>query len=83
MCTFMCNIGSDGEESACNAEDPGSAPESCRHPGEGNEYPLQYSYLENSMDRGAWEATVHGAAKSRTRLSNFNKALKIFQQKRT
>ena len=49
----MCNIGSDGEESACNAEDPGSAPESCRHPGEGNEYPLQYFCLGNSIERGA------------------------------
>ena len=40
-------------------------------PGEGNGYPLQYSCLENSMDRGAWHTTVHGVTKSRTRLSNF------------
>ena len=40
-------------------------------PGEGNDDPLQYSYLENSMDRGAWRATVHGVTKSRTQLSNF------------
>ena len=38
--------------------------------GEGNDYPLQYSFLENPMDRGAWWATVHGAAKSRTQLSD-------------
>ena len=46
--------GSDGEESACNARDLGSTPGSGRSPGEGNGYPLQYSCLENSMDRGAW-----------------------------
>ena len=39
-----------------------------RSPGEGNGYPLQYSCLENTMDRGAWWATVHGAAKSQARL---------------
>ena len=41
-----------------------------RSPGEGNGYPLQYSYLENSMDRGTWRATVHRIAKSWTQLSN-------------
>ena len=45
---------SDGKESACNAGDPGSIPGSGRAPGEGNGYPLQYSCLENPMDRGAW-----------------------------
>ena len=40
-----------------------------RHPGVGNSNPLQYSSLENPIDRGAWKATVHGAAKSWTRLS--------------
>ena len=45
--------GSDGEESACNAGDPGSIPGSGRSPGEGNGCPLQYSCLENPMDRGA------------------------------
>ena len=40
-------------------------------PGEGNGNPLQYSCLENSMDRGAWQATVHGVAKSRTGVSNY------------
>ena len=46
--------GSDGTESACNAGDPGSIPGLGRSSGEGNGYPLQYSRLENSMDRGAW-----------------------------
>ena len=56
--------GSDSKESACNAGDLGSIPGSERSPGAGNGYPLQYSYLENSMDRAAWQATVHGATKS-------------------
>ena len=51
--------GSDSKESACNAGDPGSIPGLGRFPGEGNGYPLQYSCLENSMDRGAWWAKVH------------------------
>ena len=62
--------GSDGKESAFNGRDPGSIPGSGRSPGEGNGNPLQYSCLENSMDRGAWWATVHGVAKSWTQLSN-------------
>ena len=66
---FCC--GSDGKASACRAGDPGSIPGLGRSPGEGNGNPLQYSCLENSMDWGAWWATVHGVAKSRTRLSNF------------
>ena len=52
--------GSDGKESACNAGDPSSIPGSGRSPGEGNGNSLQYSCLENSMDRGVWRATVHG-----------------------
>ena len=52
--------GSDGKESACSARDPSWIPGSGRSPGEGNGYALQFSYLENSMDRGAWWATVHG-----------------------
>ena len=52
--------GSDGKESACNVGDPGSIPGSGRFPREGNGYPLQYSCLDNSTDRGAWWATVHG-----------------------
>ena len=58
--------GSDSKESACNAGGLGSVPELERSPGEGNGTPLQYSCLENSMDRGAWWATVCGVAKSRT-----------------
>ena len=50
--------GSNSKEPACN-EDPGSIPGSGRSPGEGNGKPLQYSCQENSMDRGAWWATVH------------------------
>ena len=63
--------GSEGKASAYNAEDPGSIPGSGRSSGEGNGNPLQYSCLENPMDRGVWKATVHGVAKSRTRLSDF------------
>ena len=48
--------GSDDKEPACNAGDPGLIPELGRAPGEGNGYPLRYSCLENSMDRGAWRA---------------------------
>ena len=59
------------KESACTAGDVGLIPGSGRSPGEGNGNPLQYSCLENPMDRGAWWATVHGVAKSRTRLSDF------------
>ena len=58
-------------ESACNAGDLGSIPGSGRSPGEGNDNPLQYSCLENPMDRGAWWAAVHGVAKSQTQLSDF------------
>ena len=54
--------GSGGKESACNAGDSGSIPGSGRSPGEGNGYPLQYSCLENSKDKGAWKAIVHGVA---------------------
>ena len=62
--------GSDGKEPACNAGDLGSIPGSGRSPGEGNVNPLQYSCLENSMDRGGWWAIVHGVAKHQTRLSD-------------
>ena len=55
----------------CNAGDLGSIPGSGRFPGEGNGNPLQYSCLENPMDRGTWWATVHGVAKSWTQLSDF------------
>ena len=61
--------GSDSKESACNVGDPGLMPRSGRSPGEGDGYPLQYSCLENFMDREDWRATVHGVSKGRTRLS--------------
>ena len=62
--------GSNGKESACSPVDPGSNPGSGRSPGEGNGYPLQYSCLEKSMDRGAWGATAHGVANSGTQPSD-------------
>ena len=57
-----------GKESACNAGDLGLIPGQGRSPGEGNDNPLWYSCLENSMDRGTclWWATVHGITKSQT-----------------
>ena len=58
--------GGDGKASAYNAGDPGSIPGSGRSPGEGNGNPLQYSYLENPKDRGAWWAIVHRVIKSQT-----------------
>ena len=57
--------------STYNAGDPGSIPGLGRSSGEGNGSPLQYSCLENPMDRGAWQAAVHGVAESRTQLSDF------------
>ena len=63
--------GSDGKASAYNAGDLGSIPGSGRTPGEGNGNPLQYYFLENPMDRGAWQVIVHGVAKSQTQLNNF------------
>ena len=57
--------------SACNAEDLGSVPGSGRSPGEGHGNLLQYSGLENPMDRGAWRATVHRVTKSWTQLRDF------------
>ena len=64
--------GSVGKDSACNAGDPGLTPESGRSPGGGNSGPLQYSCLENPMDRGVWWAMVHLVAKSQTQLSHFH-----------
>ena len=63
--------GSEVKASASNAGDPGSIPGSGRSPGEGNGNPLQYSCLQDPMGGGAWWATVHGVAKSWTRLSDF------------
>ena len=57
-----------GKESACSAGDAGSIPGSGRSPGEGNGNPLQFSCLENPMDRGAWRATVHGVTRVRHNL---------------
>ena len=60
--------GSDGKESACNVGDLGSIPGLERSPGGGHGNPLQYSCLENSMNRGAWQGTVHGVEKSLTHM---------------
>ena len=62
--------GSGGKESSCNAGDSGSIPELGRSPGEGNGYSLQYSCLENSLDRGACQAIVDRVTKSQTQLSD-------------
>ena len=69
-----------GKESACSAKDPDFIPGSGRTPEEGNGNPLWYTCLKNSMDRGAWQAAVHGVAKSWTRLSDFHFAclLEVF-----
>ena len=67
ICTFLgFPGGSEVTAPVCNAGDLGLIPGSGRFPGEGNGNPLQYSCLENTMDRGAWLATVHGVAKSQT-----------------
>ena len=63
-CSMGFPGGSDGKESACNAGDLGSIPGLGRSPGERKGYPLQYSGLENSMDREEWPAIVHGFTKS-------------------
>ena len=65
---FPC--GSYDKQSTCSAGDPSLIPRSGRSPGERHGYPLQYSCLENPMDRGAWWALVHGVAKSQTQLSD-------------
>ena len=62
--------GSDSKESACNTGDLGSIPGSGRSSGERNGNPLQYSCLDNSRDRGAWQVTVPGVAKSQTQLND-------------
>ena len=71
--------GLDGREYVYNAGDPGLIPGWGRSPGEGNGNPLQYSFLENPLDRGAWWATVHGVAKSQTRLSDFHSLMASVQ----
>ena len=70
--TYLCLKGFPdslvGKESTCNAGEAGLIPGSGRSPGEGTGYPLQYSGLDNSMYRGAWQTTVHGVTKSQTQL---------------
>ena len=61
---------SDSKESTCSIGDLGSIPGSGRPPGGSHGHPLQYSCLENPMDRGAWQAIVHGVTKSQTQLSD-------------
>ena len=68
--SYCCPQQTCGEESSWSAEDPGLIPRSGRSPGEGNGNPLQYSCLENSMDRGAWQALVHWVTKSQILLSD-------------
>jgi len=76
----FCFYGADGEESAGNVWDVGWMPGSGRITGEGNDNSLQYSCLDNSMDRGAWRVIVHGVTESQTQLSNehFRFPLKIW-----
>ena len=62
--TFTCLHFFQFKRKVGNERDPGSIPGLGRLPGEGNGNPLQYSYEENSMDRGAWQAIVHGSAES-------------------
>ena len=69
MVLFWAFLVTQSKESACNVGDLGSIPGWGRSPGEGNGNPLQYSCLENPMGKRAWKAPVHGAEKSRTRLS--------------
>ena len=74
------DLGFPGKASAWKSGDPGLIPGSGRFPGEGNGNPLQYSCLENSMDGGAWWATVHGVTKSQTRLSDFVFAFALYRR---
>ena len=71
--------GSDAKESTCNAVDMSLIPGLERSPGEGNDYPLQHSGLENSMDRRDYMATVHGVTKSQTQLSHFHQWQSLLQ----
>ena len=68
LCLMDFPGGSDGKASVYDVRDLGSTPGLGRFPGEGNGNPLQYSCLDNRMDRGTWKATVHGVTQSRTRL---------------
>ena len=73
--------GSDGKESACHAGDLSLIPGLGRSPGEGNGHPLQYSCLENSINRGAWWGTVHWVAKSQTRLKRLSSSSRPVETK--
>ena len=91
LMSFLCQVwvldkkqnfpgGSDGKASVYNAGDPGSIPGLGRSLGERNGNPLQDYCLENPMDRGAWQATVHGVVKSRTRQSDFTHYIRSRQK---
>ena len=76
----MYNIyqtGSDGKESACNARHLCLIPGSVRYPWRGHGYPLQYPCLENPMERGAWQATVHGVTKQLTHIHTHTPAVSL------
>ena len=77
ICSLICGLPwwLNSKVSACNAGDLDLIPGLGRSPREGNGNPLQQSCLENSMDGGAWQATVHGITKSQTGLSNFTGSL--------
>ena len=75
--------GSDGKEASCNAGNWGSIPGSGRSNGEGNGYPLQYSCLENPMDRGAQRARVHRVAKSCNTSEPLKLSLSLFPKKQS
>ena len=70
MLSYVTEFGSDGKESACSVGDLDLILGLGRSPAEGNGKPLQYSCLENPMDRGAWQATVHRVAISQTQLGD-------------
>ena len=73
FCPYLGFPGSSaGKESACDEGDPSSIPGSGRSPGGGNGHPLQYSCLENPIDRGAWRTTVHRVTKSQTPLKRLS-----------
>ena len=72
------HCGSDGKECACSAGYLGSIRGSGRSPGEGNGHPLQYSCLENSLDREVWQATVHEIAKNQTQLRPFSFLIQFY-----
>ena len=80
MCVYIEGLswGLQGKESTAKAEDMGSIPGSGSSPEEGSGNPLQYSCLGNLLDRGVWQATVHGVAKSQTQLSDYTTTTNIY-----